>query len=142
MLYVVDASVVLKWFLPEPGTAAADALLEQFLNNEAEFIAPDLLLLEIASALWKRAIRKDLLPEEAIAVYRDLIALPLPLVPSGQFAEAALSLALRHNHSIYDLLYCALAIERNGELVTADQTLVNKLGTDFPFITHLSTIKP
>jgi len=47
LIYVVDASVVVKWFLPESGTPAADFLLEKFLNNEADLIAPDVLLLEV-----------------------------------------------------------------------------------------------
>jgi len=63
---VVDASVVLKWFLPEPDSAAADLLLEKFLNDEVELLAPDLMLVEAANALWKRAmIRKELSADEA-----------------------------------------------------------------------------
>ena len=141
MRYVVDASVVLKWCLPESDTVPADLLLEKFLNSEAEFVAPDLLLLEIASALWKRTVRRDLSPEVAAEVYADLLAMPLPLVPSASLAEAAFGLALLHNHSIYDLVCCALAIEGKYELITADQTLVNKLGAAFPFIRHLATMK-
>ena len=78
MLYVVDASVVLKWFLPEPDSAAADFLLEQFLNDEVELIAPDLILLETANALWKRVrLRHEISADEASHVYRDLLTLPL-----------------------------------------------------------------
>jgi predicted nucleic acid-binding protein len=54
LVYVVDASVVLKWFLPEKDSGLADSLLEDFLNGDAELIAPDLILLEAANALWKR----------------------------------------------------------------------------------------
>jgi predicted nucleic acid-binding protein len=49
---------------------------------------------------------------------------------------------MKHKHPIYDTLYCALAIERQCDFVTADQTLVNKFGGDFAFIRHLSTMKP
>ena len=60
MICIVDASVVLKWFLREPDSAAADVLLERFLNDEVELLAPDLILVETASALWKRVmIRKE-----------------------------------------------------------------------------------
>ena len=143
MICVVDASVVLKWFLPEHDSAAADLLLEKFLNDEVELLAPDLLLVEAASALWKRAtIRKELSADEATVIYRDLLTLPLTLSPSGTVADAALQVALKHNHSVYDALYCALAIQRNCDFVTADRTLANKLHSVFPFVVYLSAINP
>ena len=140
---MVDASVVLKWFLPEPDSGAADLLLEKFLNDEVELLAPDLMLVEAASALWKRVmIRKELFADEAILIHRDLLTLPLSLIASGTVAEAAFQIALKHNHSVYDALYCALAIQRQCDFVTADRTLANKLQGVFPFIVHLSAITP
>ncbi len=143
MICVVDASVVLKWFLPEPDSAAADLLLEKFLNDEVELLAPDLMLVEVASALWKRVmIRKELSADEATLIYRDLLTLPFSLSPSEIVADAALQIALKHNHSVYDALYCALAIQRQCDFVTADQTLAHKLHSVFPFIVYLSAVKP
>ena len=143
MICVVDASVALKWFLREPDSAAADSLLEKFLNDEVRLLAPDLILIEMASALWKRVmIRKELSADEAMLIHRDFLTLPLSLIASGTVAEAALQIALEHNHSVYDALYCALAIESHCDFVTADRTLVNKLQGVFPFIVHLSTLKP
>lgn len=143
MIYVVDASVVLKWFLPESDSAAADLLLEKFLNDEAELVAPDLLLTEIASALWKGALlRNELTADEATLIYRDVLTLPLSLVSTVVLADSAFQFAMKHKHSVYDALYCALAVERSCDLITADQTLVSKFRGDLPFIRHVSTIKP
>jgi predicted nucleic acid-binding protein len=139
----VDASVVLKWFLLEPDSGAADFLLEKFLNNEAELLVPNLMLVETASALWKRVmIGKELSADEATLIYQDLLTLPLSFISSGAVAEAALRVALKHNHSVYDALYCALAIEKDCDFVTADRKLANKLHGIFPFIVHLSAIQP
>jgi predicted nucleic acid-binding protein len=143
LICVVDASVVLKWFLREPDSAVADFLLETFLNDEVELLAPDLILVEAASALWKRVmVRKEMSGEEATSIHRDLLTLPLSLIASGTVVDAALQIALRHKHSVYDALYCALAIERRCDFVTADRTLVNKLQGVFPFIVHVSNIRP
>lgn len=143
MICVVDASVVLKWFLPESDGAAADFLLEQFLNNEVELLAPELILIEIASALWKRALlRKELSGAEAALIYQDFLTLPLSFVPSSELASAALQFALKHQHSVYDALYCALALERRCDFVTADRVLANKLRGVFPFIVQLSDLNP
>ena len=142
MICVVDASVVLKWFLRETDSDIADLLLEKFLNDEVQLLAPDLILVEMASALWKRVmIRKEMSADEATLIHRDILTLPLTLVASGTLAAAAFQFALKHKHSVYDAFYCALAIERNCDFLTADRALANKLRDVFPFIVHLSGFK-
>lgn len=143
MTYVVDASVALKWFLRESDSAAADSLLEKFLNDEIDLLAPDLILVEAANAIWKRAlVRKELSAEEASLIYRDFLTLPLSLVPTGKLTDDALQIALTQKHSVHDAVYCALAIGRRCDFVTADRTLANKLQGVFPFIVHLSAVTP
>ncbi len=48
---VLDASVVLKWFVNEADSGLALKLREEFYTGEREIVAPDLLLFEIANAL-------------------------------------------------------------------------------------------
>lgn len=133
---------MLKWFLPEAGHVAADDLLAAFLCGEVGLYAPDLLLIEAASALWRRSVvRKELVPADAKAIYRDLLTLPLSFQASERLAAGAFSLALSHKHSAYDAVYCALAIEMDCELITADDTLVARLSRALPFIRHLSTLR-
>ena len=141
MNYVVDASVALKWFLPESDNASADDLLNAFLNGKIGLNAPDLLLIEAASALWRRSVVRGELPSEAKAIYRDMLTLPVNFQSMDRLAAASFALAITHRHSAYDAVYCALAIEMDCELITSDATLVAKLGKVFPFIRHLSTVK-
>jgi predicted nucleic acid-binding protein len=54
--YVVDASVAVKWYLPEPESDAAGRLLDP----EHDLIAPDLLFAEVGNALWKRWRRGEI----------------------------------------------------------------------------------
>jgi predicted nucleic acid-binding protein len=51
-----------------------------------------------------------------------------------------LELAVEFRHPIYDMLYCALAIENDCEFVTADNVLVSKLSRRLPFVRLLTTI--
>ena len=141
MIYVIDASVVLKWFLPEPDNAAADLLLEMLLNDEVELIAPDLLLVETANALWKRTARKELSGEEVLRIHRDLLTLPISFAADADLANDALQVAVTHNHPVYDSLYCALAAQRQCEFVTADPSLVNKFKDVFRFVRYLPSIR-
>ena len=138
---MVDASVAIKWFLPESGNAGAENILTAFLVGSVSLYAPDLLLIEAASALWRRSVvLKELAPSDAKAIYRDLLTLPLNFQPSERLAASAFSLAIAHRHSAYDSVYCALAAEMDCEFVTADRNLVSKLGRALPFIRHVSTI--
>ncbi len=116
---VVDASVALKWFLPEPLAAAAMGLLDARYT----LVAPGLLLIEAANALWKRYRRRELNIGEARRILRDLARAPLEIHPSEPLTMAALDIAVRHNISAYDGLYLALAAGHGCQLVTADRRL-------------------
>ena len=142
MTYVIDASVALKWFLNEEESQGADALFDAFLTSRIELLAPDVLLLEVANALWNQtALLKLLSSEEAVSIFHDFITLPLNLRPSNALASQALELAVNFQHPIYDMLYCALAIENDCEFLTADKVLVSMLSGRLPFVRLLNTIK-
>ncbi|OFW37311.1 MAG: hypothetical protein A3F70_06700 [Acidobacteria bacterium RIFCSPLOWO2_12_FULL_67_14] len=49
-LFVVDASVVVKWCVPEVHSDAARRLLAK----PHEYVAPDLLFAETANTIWKK----------------------------------------------------------------------------------------
>jgi predicted nucleic acid-binding protein len=51
MKYVLDASVALKWVLPEVDSEAALALREEFREGLCDLLSPDLLPAEIDHAL-------------------------------------------------------------------------------------------
>lgn len=66
MQRVVDASVVAKWFLPEAYKEKAEQLLREFLNDQTDLIAPDLIVSEVGNVMWKRsAQRKEISASEA-----------------------------------------------------------------------------
>lgn len=143
MIYVIDASVALKWFLREEESQGADSIFHAFLANKIELLAPDILVLEVANTLWKHAILgNQLRPEEARSIFHDFLTLPLNLQESTSLATQALKMAVELRHPIYDTLYCALAKENDCEFITADKVLVDKLSGSLPFVRLLSTMTP
>ena len=105
---VIDASIAIKWVVEEDGTDLALAL-----RQKARLMAPDLMVAECANILWKKVQRKELSNDEALIAARLL-----------QSAEIEL------DHSAYDCLYLALAVENGCRFVTADERLVNKIRRD------------
>ena len=56
---VIDASIAVKWVVPEPDCDRAEALRDHPL------VAPDLLFAECANVLWKKVRRGELSKDEA-----------------------------------------------------------------------------
>jgi predicted nucleic acid-binding protein len=134
-LIVVDASVAAKWFLPAAGETLADearGLLHRYASGQIRLIVPDVFWAEFANILWKAARQgrwtKDA-ADTAIAAMKDR---NLPTVPSLALLEAAFTIAITFQRSVYDSLYVALAISSKAELLTADEKLARVLAPPLP----------
>lgn len=123
MIYVLDVSVVVKWFIPEAGSAAAMRLLDE----QHQLLAPDVLWIELASVLRRLVQSKALVDFEAHGILTQVMHMPLHVVPASPLIGPALSLALQHKLSMYDAIYLSLAIQQSATLVTADARLVAPL---------------
>ena len=122
-LYVVDANVVAKWFLPERLSEQAISLLDE----KHELASPDLLWPEIGNVLWKKARAAEITNGDAARIVRALYDCPVTVFPSRPLIEGALEIALRTGRTVYDSVYLALAVALECRLVTADERLVNAL---------------
>lgn len=141
MRYVVDANVVIKWFIPEIDSDKADRLLADFRSHRLDVVAPDILVAEVGSTLWKRSVKtKDISLAEAAASFTDFLDLGVPLQSSSAIAEEALNIANAVQHAVYDTLYVSLALKNRCEFITADEKLFQKFSPKYPVITLLRTI--
>jgi len=121
--FVVDARVVVKWFLPEDHTEAARSLL----NEDFILFAPDLVRAEVGNVMWKRWRWGDVSAEVTREALGHLERLPLRIRSSRPLIETAWDVARRFDRSFYESLYVALAKREGCLLVTADRKLYNAL---------------
>jgi predicted nucleic acid-binding protein len=119
---VVDASV-LTLVLGDRGPrgTAASARL-----HDEEPVAPDLIHLEVASALRRLERAGAVTDEQAVVALLGLLDLDLEVFPLGPLVARAW--ALRHNLTPYDAAYVALAESLDCPLVTADRGLASSPG--------------
>lgn len=122
---VVDASVALKWAVTEPGSDAANALLER----DALLVAPEHLLGEVGNGLRKRVAQKVLGQEDAIAALDSILQLDIEFVSGADRWARTLADALLWGVTTYDALYVAMAVDLDAVLVTADQRLLASAAT-------------
>ena len=121
--HVIDASVVIKWFVDEIHAEAAQCLQE----DQYELFAPDLLWPECGNILWKKVRRGELTLDEARLIGGGLEQQPISTFPSRLIIEPALEVAFDASRTVYDSCYLALAMLMGCQLVTADQKLFNAL---------------
>jgi predicted nucleic acid-binding protein len=120
MTLVVDASVAVKWVLPEADSDRAVAVRA----IDDDLIAPSLACAEIGSAIWRAGLRGDLSAAEAHEYLKVAIAHYQRIVLLEELTDAAIAFALRLKHPIYDCFYLALAERERCALITADARLI------------------
>jgi predicted nucleic acid-binding protein len=121
--YVLDASVVVKWFIPEAHSESALTLR----TVDGRFHAPAFLTLEIGNVLAKKRRRNELTPVEAEDIWRAFRQAPIRRHADEALVLAAFDLAQHTRTTLYDNLYLALALELDVPFVTADRKFYQAL---------------
>lgn len=133
-MIVVDASVIVKWFIPEVDAAPAKTLLA----TADELVAPELARIEVASALIRKGIRQELTGADVESTlrawFRALADGQIFLLPNADDIEAAAKLALELQHPLPDCLYLAAAERLGVALITADRTFVRRAQRRSPLV--------
>jgi predicted nucleic acid-binding protein len=135
--WVVDSSVVAKWFLPEPDTALAQRVAADVRAQGHQLIVLDLALIEVANAIRVQHHRRQLPRADAELFFDDLMHAMLDVRPARPLLPAAFALATRYDLAVYDALFVALTVGTNLPGVTADEPLVRAVRADHPHIALL-----
>lgn len=137
-MIVADASVILKWSLPdEPGREKALLLRDRHLSGEVPIVAPELLFYELANVLprrWGDAAKATELFREICAVGPEKFPFEAP-----QWIRA-MELSAHYRISAYDACYLALAQELRCRLITADERLLAQI-KGLPHVVHLEDVR-
>jgi predicted nucleic acid-binding protein len=137
MKYVLDASVALKWVLPEPDSARAIRLRDEYTNGLHELLAPDLFTPEIAIGLVSAERQGRIKAGESTILLHDILRAAPALHPTPPLLIRAMAVALATRRAVYDCVYLALAEAEGCELVTADDQFARAPRGSYPFIVSL-----
>ncbi len=120
---VADASVSIKWYVPEIHTLEA----EKLLDGSYEIHAPELLLPEFGNIVWKKARRGELTETEAGRVIRAFGNQKIIFHSHKSLLKAAYAGAALSGQTVYDWTYLALAVSLSCQFVTADERFYKAL---------------
>ena len=125
--YVVDASVGIKQFIPNPLLGKTKQLFANLSYSTIEIYVPDLFYVESANTLWKY-IRAGQLTSKQVQEYLSVLKMyPLQVVSTVELMETAVNIAVYQNISVYDATYVALSENVEAPLLTLDKKLLNSL---------------
>lgn len=124
MLYVLDASIVIKWLAPEILSEKAERFIVAFRAGRLDFVAPDIISAEVGHSLRRLALQHKISHDNFFDAIADYLMLAVPTVASVGLVSNAARLALDHMGGFYDALYLSLALERDCRLLTADERMV------------------
>jgi predicted nucleic acid-binding protein len=115
-VYVLDASVGVKWYRDEAGSDAAKALLREYGRERALLVVDTLFFYEVL-----RAATRDSFPEDSVRIWDDLVRLNLITVPLGnELVGAAVRARERLGCALYDAFSAGLADLLEAPLYSAD----------------------
>src|SRR4051812_10453719 len=140
MRYVLDASVAVKWVLPEPDTPKAVSIRTKFRSGSYALIAPDTFIVEVAHALAKAERRGVIRPPVGGHRLLNIMRNRPDLHSHLALLPRAFAIASAARIGVYDCIYIALAEREGCEFLTADDRLVRSLQPTFPFITSLASL--
>ena len=136
-VFVVDASLVVKWFVPEVQSEAA----RRWLGAAHDYVAPDLLFSECGNVVWKKVRRQELNPDRGRQLVVDLAQVGVETVATRSLLPDALALALATGITVYDAMYLTLAVRLETEVVTADDRFARRVAEHSALAPHVRRVQ-
>lgn len=138
---VIDASVILKWYLAdEKYSHVALGLLDKYISYELEIFAPSLLEYEVLNGLIIARKRGRIHKEKVIAAVEGFLSLEIEQKDISSFYPKVMHFSESYNLSAYDASYLAMADEEGILLVTADENLYERVKKDLKWVKWLGDI--
>ncbi len=116
---VLDASAAVRAVMD----AASQPRLLDALASASAVIAPALLRIEVANALWKYVRTGVIDAAEARARHAEANLLVQAYIEEGPLFPEALQLAIDHQHPVYDAVYAVVARRQAARLLSFDKRL-------------------
>lgn len=122
---IVDANIIVKWFVEEDDSKSALKIRDMFINGQIDLIVPYLIFFEVLNALRYSKLF-DQVELNEISVSLENYGLNIINI-KDEIRENMIDIALKYDLSIYDAAYVSLALNFKGVLFTADEKIIKKL---------------
>ena len=132
---VIDASLVLKWYLSDEEFGETSLrLLQRYLDGDVEFLAPTLLEYEVLNALVYAQRKGRIEPESISLALEGFFDLGMELAPVTDLFPRILFFCQTYKCTAYDSSYLALAEAEGVDLITADRKLFDAVKNNLKWV--------
>ena len=122
---VIDASVVVKWYIKEIDSDKALLLRDRFIGGMVELYVPPLLYFEVLNALkYSQLFKTNELEDagESLENYGFKV-----ITIKNEIRNQMIQIAIKYDLSIYDASYIGLSTSLDMLFCTADEKIIKKL---------------
>jgi len=138
---VLDASVILKWYLTdETYGQKAFSLLHKFITRELTVLSTPLLEYEVVNGLVIAQKRGRIKEEKILTAIEGFFDLQIDLRDLSHFYQRSLKYCRVYNRSLYHASYLALARTEGIPLITADEGLYNAVKKDLKWVKWIGEV--
>ena len=128
--YVIDASVVLKWYIEEDLTNIAIDIRNQYVNGKIKLYAPNIMIFEVINSLTKL---DSFTNNHLIEIGDSLLSFITQFDNfSNLIIRTGINMSIESNSSLFETFYLALSEFYNCQLLTADGVFYNKVLIHYP----------
>ncbi|MFZ1199644.1 MAG: type II toxin-antitoxin system VapC family toxin [Desulfobacterales bacterium] len=127
MIWIIDASVAVRWFLEEEAHDCADEVLKAVIENPRKFAIPELFAFEVYAVLQR-------LHPHGLTAFQEGV---IPVLQGGLLRHPMTEdLAVKANRFVkkgltgYDACYAALALDLKGFWLTFDKKAQKLIESD------------
>ncbi|GAI78792.1 unnamed protein product [marine sediment metagenome] len=120
MEYILDSSVIFKWFSyeNEENVDKALSILDMYRENKLEIIIPELVIYEVSNAL---RFNNNFSSIETRKIISTLINLELNVIGlNSKVMDSAIKIAYEENITIYDAVFISLSKIMKVPLISAN----------------------
>lgn len=140
MRYVIDASIIRRWYLPDEITSQALELRTKLIFSGQELIATDNLLVEATQFLSQAEKSGSLTAGKMLDKLEDLQTLGVIFYSSIPLLERAGQIALTTKLQVVAGLCVALAEQERCQVLTTNTAFLRAARKQFPFVVDLASL--
>lgn len=138
---VIDASVVLKWYLKDEAHGAnALMLLDKYILNRLDLFAPALLQYEVINALIIAQKRGRVKDETILKAIEGFASLEIKFMDISRLYITIMNYCRVYKCSAYDASYLSIAYHEGMPFITSDERLYNSVKKDLKWVKWIGDI--
>ena len=96
------------------------------LAEAEQIIVPDSFFAELGNVVWQWIVFRQLPINIGLDVLHDAEELVTKVIPVTSVLDAALKLSVEKNHSLYDTVFVAAAVQEQVQVITFDRKFADK----------------